>query len=177
MPQNRPTPPDRENGDGTGSPESGSDSLAITELISYRLSRASNSLSRSAAVRYRRRFDVSLAEWRTLALLGEKTPATVNSLARKAGLDKAQMSRVVTGLFDRGLVTKSIGAGRTTQLALTDKGFEVYSGLIADANERDRRIRRHLGPKDLRAFERALHTLTSLARVIEEEEQHASAPE
>src|ERR1044071_2621096 len=79
----------------------------ITELISYRLSRASGSLSRSAAARYRRQFDVSLAEWRTLALLGAKTPATVNSLARKAGLDKAQMSRVVKGLFDRGLVTKS----------------------------------------------------------------------
>jgi DNA-binding MarR family transcriptional regulator len=149
------------------------DDVLITELLSYRLSRASGSLSRSAATRYRRMFDVSLAEWRTLALLGVKTPATLNSLARKAGLDKAQMSRVVKGLFDRGLVTKSVGAGRTTQLSLTVAGREIYSGLIAEANERDRRIRRHLGAKDLRALERALDTLTSLARVIEEEEQHA----
>ncbi|MET0456043.1 MAG: MarR family winged helix-turn-helix transcriptional regulator [Mycobacterium sp.] len=146
--------------------------VVITDLLSYRLSRASGSLSRSAATRYRRMFDVSLAEWRTLALLGVKTPATLNSLARKAGLDKAQMSRVVKGLFDRGLVTKTVGAGRTTQLALTDEGLAMYRGLIAEANERDRRIRRHLGPKDLRALERALDTLTSLARVIEEEEQH-----
>lgn len=153
------------------------DDVLITELLSYRLSRASGSLSRSAATRYRRMFDVSLAEWRTLALLGVKTPATLNSLARKAGLDKAQMSRVVTGLFDRGLVTKSVGAGRTTQLSLTDAGREIYSGLIAEANERDRRIRRHLGAKDLRALERALDTLTSLARVIEEEEQHADSPD
>ncbi|MBM7242534.1 winged helix-turn-helix transcriptional regulator [Rhodococcus fascians] len=146
--------------------------VVITELLSYRLSRASGSLSRSAAVRYRRRFDVSLAEWRTLALLGVQTPATLNSLARRAGLDKAQMSRVVSGLYHRGLVTKSLGAGRTTQLALTDDGAKMYRGLIAEANERDRRIRRHLGPKDLRALERALATLTGLARVIEEEEQH-----
>ena len=34
--------------------------LPITELLSYRLSRVANALSRSAALRYRREFDVSL---------------------------------------------------------------------------------------------------------------------
>ncbi|WP_217376804.1 MarR family winged helix-turn-helix transcriptional regulator [Paenarthrobacter ureafaciens] len=142
----------------------------ITDLISYQLTRISNSLSRSAALRYRRLFDVTLAEWRTLALLGAQSPMTLNRLARRAALDKAQMSRVVSGLYDRGLIRKDLGAGRTTHLSLTEEGIKVYDGLIAEANERDTRIRGHLGLKDLRAFERALETLNSLARVMEEEE-------
>ncbi|MFC9359207.1 MarR family winged helix-turn-helix transcriptional regulator [Rhodococcus sp. NPDC057014] len=149
----------------------------ITELLSYRLSRVSNSLSRSAALRYRRLYDVSLAEWRTLALLGAESPLTLNRLARRAGLDKAQMSRVVSGLCERGLIVKEVGAGRTSQLFLTAAGDELYAGLIGEANQRNERIKRHLGPKNLRAFEQALTTLTTLARVIEEEEQHHESPD
>ncbi|MFE5703377.1 MarR family winged helix-turn-helix transcriptional regulator [Rhodococcus koreensis] len=151
------------------------DMVVITELLSYRLSRVSNSLSRSAALRYRRLFDVSLAEWRTLALLGAEAPLTLNRLARRAGLDKAQMSRVVSGLYDRGLIVKDFGAGRTTQLSLADAGQELYAGLIGEANARNQRIKRHLGSKNLRALEQAIETLTSLARVIEEEEQHTES--
>lgn len=147
----------------------------ITELISYRLSRVSNSLSRSAGLRYRRGYGVSLAEWRTLALLGAEPNMTVNKLARRAGLDKAQMSRVVSGLSDRGLVAKSLGPRRATHLSLTEHGAETYEGLIGEANARDRRLQRHLGPRDLRAFERALDTLDALARVMEEEEQQLDA--
>ena len=41
----------------------------IRDLVSYRLARAASLMSRGAALRYRREFDVSLGEWRALALL------------------------------------------------------------------------------------------------------------
>ena len=71
----------------------------IRELLSYRLHQVANLLSRGAEMRYRREFGVSLWEWRTVALLGGASePQSLNELARAAGMDKGQMSRVVSGL-------------------------------------------------------------------------------
>jgi DNA-binding MarR family transcriptional regulator len=153
------------------------DDVPISALISYRLSRISNSLSRSAGLAYRRSVDVSLGEWRTLSLLGENGSLTLNRLARRAALDKAQMSRVVKGLVDRGLVERTQGVGRSTVLTLSAEGEEAYLQLITIANERDRRIRRHLGVREQEQFIRALETLTALTRVIEEEELAHQAEE
>src|SRR4051812_49770924 len=79
----------------------------IQDLLSYKLHRVANLLSRGAELRYRREFGVSLWEWRTLALLGAaEEPMSLVQLAKAAGVDKGQMSRVVTGLADRRLVRR-----------------------------------------------------------------------
>src|SRR5262245_46842214 len=80
--------------------------LTIKDLVSYKLHVVGHLLSRGAAMRYRRQFGVSLWEWRTIALLGAEAPQSLNALARAAGLDKSQMSRVVAGLIGRGLVAR-----------------------------------------------------------------------
>jgi len=85
--------------------------LTIRDLLSYRLHVVANLLSRGAAMRYRREFGVSLWEWRTVALLGAQAPRSLNDLAAAAGLDKSQMSRVVAGLVERGIVAR--GADET----------------------------------------------------------------
>jgi DNA-binding MarR family transcriptional regulator len=148
-----------------------SETLPITELLSYQLTRTARALSRSAALRYRREFDVSLGEWRTLALLGAAEPQTVNRLARLAGLDKAQMSRVVTKLVDRGLVSRAFGPGRTTELSLTRDGTKLYRGLIGAANERNRAFLESLEPEERKALASALVKLTDLARSLEHAER------
>ncbi|OPX12042.1 hypothetical protein B1790_05530 [Mycobacterium sp. AT1] len=146
------------------------DAVTISDLVSYRLSRVANSLSRSAGLTYRRECDVSLGEWRVLALLGERKSLTLNKLARRSALDKAQMSRVVKGLVERGLINRDYGPGRTTELSLSPDGQQMYDKLLSLANERDRRIRQHLGSRDQVALARALDTLTRLAFFMEEEE-------
>lgn len=148
--------------------------VPITELLSYRVHRVANRLSRSAALRYRRDFSVSLGEWRTLALLGARSPQTLNRLARLAGLDKAQMSRVVSGLHERGLVQRELGAGRTSQLTLTAEGEEVYAGLIAAANERNERLLNCLTGEELEVLTRALDKIEGVARTLAEEERFES---
>lgn len=69
--------------------------LGIRDLLSYRLSRTAGLMSRGAALRYRREPNVSLGEWRAIALLADGAPQSLMQLARVAGLDKARMSRVV----------------------------------------------------------------------------------
>ncbi|MDX3053603.1 MarR family transcriptional regulator [Streptomyces sp. NE06-03E] len=147
--------------------EDGRDLVPISDLLSYRLSRTSSALSRSAALRYRREFDVSLGEWRTIALIAADPTLTLNRLARRAGLDKAQMSRVVRGLVERGLVGRTEGVGRSRQLALTEAGVEVYRGLIGAANERDAAFSALLSDEEARVLGRALEKLAELALSLE----------
>ncbi|MFE4214876.1 MarR family winged helix-turn-helix transcriptional regulator [Streptomyces sp. NPDC056844] len=151
--------------------DDGQDLAPISELLSYRLTRTSSALSRSAALRYRREFDVSLGEWRSLALIAADPTLTLNRLARRAGLDKAQMSRVVRGLVERGLVTRTESTGRSRQLALTDSGIEVYRGLIRAANERDAAFAAALSQDEALALGRALEKLAELALSLERQER------
>jgi DNA-binding MarR family transcriptional regulator len=152
---------------GTAAPAAGAAGpLPITQLLSYRLHRVANALSRSAALRYRREFDVSLHEWRTIALLGESEPLTVNHLARLAGLDKAQMSRVTAKLAERGLVKREPGPGRTTQLSLTNGGRSLYGGLISAANERNDAFLVCLTQDEREALDSALFKLGTLAKAL-----------
>ncbi|WP_086675327.1 MarR family winged helix-turn-helix transcriptional regulator [Amycolatopsis pretoriensis] len=149
----------------------GRDLVPISGLLSYRLSRTSSAMSRSAALRYRREFDVSLGEWRAISLIAADPTLTLNRLARRAGLDKAQMSRVVTRLTERGLVDRTAGSGRTSQLALTPEGTRVYRGLIAAANERDAEFLAALTPAEAATLSGALDKLADLALAVEERER------
>ncbi len=87
------------------------DARTIRDLRSYRAHRLANALSRGAARRYAAGFGVTLMEWRALALLRDFAPMALRDLAQQAGLDKSQVSRVVTGLVARGFVLR--GTGRT----------------------------------------------------------------
>ena len=113
--------------------------VEIRELISFRIHAVANLLSRGAALRYRRECGVSLMEWRSLALLGAHQPLSLNELARHAGLDKSQMSRVVAGLTGRALVLRGLDSadGRGVRQSLTRAGRKLYERLIAAANQRN----------------------------------------
>lgn len=135
-------------------------------------------MSRSAALRYRRDFDVSLGEWRAIALIAADPTLTLNRLARRAGLDKAQVSRSVSRLTERGLVERTAGTGRTSQLALTSEGTRVYRGLIAAANERDAEFLAVLSVEEVAMLDGVLDKLADLALAVEDRERaHATDPE
>lgn len=162
----QPLSPDRSRAAGRrGSP------VTFQDLLSYRVSRVANAMSRGAALRYRREFGVSLGEWRTIALLGASSPLTQNHLARLAALDKAQISRVVAGLIGRGLLLRELGPGRTVELALTARGRALYERLIAAANERNDAFLVCLTPRERDALESALDKLGTLAMALERAER------
>ena len=139
----------------------------IKELLSYRLHRVANLLSRGAEMRYRREFGVSLWEWRTLALLGgAQDPMSLNGLSRAAGVDKSQMSRVVAGLSARRLVLRANDKadGRGVKLRLSSAGRKVYEGLIVAAAERNAAFLGCLSAKERACLEGALEKLAEEAR-------------
>jgi DNA-binding MarR family transcriptional regulator len=146
----------------------------IKDLISYQLHTVANLLSRGAELRYRREFGVSLWEWRTIALLGASDdPQSLGHLARAAGIDKSQMSRVVSGLTKRKLVMRDANDadGRGVHLRLSKTGRKLYGGLIGAAAERDAAFRRCLTSSEKQVFERALSKLAGEARALIQQEK------
>ena len=148
----------------------------IRDLLSYRLHVVANLLSRGAELRYRREFGVSLWEWRTLALLGgTQEPLSLNHLAHAAGIHKSQMSRVVSGLARRKLVSRAANSAdaRGVQLALTRSGRKLYDGLIEAAAERDAAFRGCLSAREKLVLEQALAKLAGQARDFIHQEKAA----
>ena len=146
----------------------------IRDLLSFKLHRVANLLSRGAELRYRREFGVSLWEWRTIALLGGADEAlSLGHLARAAGIDKSQMSRVVSGLARRRIVLRDAhpGDGRGIHLTLSKSGQRIYQGLIQAASQRDRALRNCLSENEKTVFERALTKLAGQARDLIQSEK------
>jgi DNA-binding MarR family transcriptional regulator len=138
----------------------------IQDLLSYKLHRVANLLSRGAELRYRREFGVSLWEWRTIALLGAADePMALVQLANAAGIDKGQMSRVVAGLAKRRIVLRAAhpADGRGVRLTLSKFGARIYQGLIRAAAERDAAFRGCLSKAEHQVFDRALAKLAGQA--------------
>ena len=148
----------------------------IRELLSYRLHQVANLLSRGAEMRYRREFGVSLWEWRSVALLGcAGEPQSLNELARAAGMDKGQMSRVVSGLTRRKIICRETDANdaRGIRLSLTRSGSKLYGRLIGAAAERNSAFLGCLSAKERECLEQAMTKLAREARNFIQKEKLA----
>ena len=146
----------------------------IQDLLSFKLHRVANLLSRGAELRYRREFGVSLWEWRSIALLGAvREPLSLNHLAHAAGIHKSQMSRVVSGLAKRGVVSREADPAdaRGLRLTLTPSGRKLYTGLMRAASERDAAFRGCLSAAEKRVFDQALTKLAGQAKTFIQREK------
>lgn len=157
----------------SGDTRTGEHSIGMTDLLSFRLHSVANLLSRSAAMRYKRDFGVTLWEWRTIGLIGGQPGILFKDLAKSAGLDKAQASRVVAGLSERGLLLRSSDEndGRGLRLSLTNTGKRLYESLIEVANERNDAFLHALETQERKALEAALVKLERLGRAFIEQER------
>ena len=101
-----------------------------------------NKLSRSATVQYQKRFGVNVTEWRILAQLAIEPGISAARICQVIGFDKGPVSRTLTTMEARGLVTIKADRqdGRTHSIALTAKGMVAHDNVIAVALERERRL-------------------------------------
>jgi len=146
---------------------------AFRALLGYQINSTSEALRRGAVLRLRREHDVSLMEWRTLALIEHLQPVRLRDLAADFGADKAQISRIVTALADRGLVVRRVRAGdaRSAQLELTDSGRAKTLALTRVAQERDRAFRACLKPAELEQLIGMLARIRARAQELLDEEE------
>jgi len=70
-------------------------------------------------IRSHRGADLSVPQFRTLALLSRSQGASLSVVAEFLGLSLPATSRLVNGLVEKGLVTRQISDGNRRQVALS----------------------------------------------------------
>jgi len=117
-------------------------SFDMRDLFSVQLQRLAGLSTRIAAMTIPQHFNVTLLEWRTLAILDYLDSATLVRVARHAGVLKSQMSRVVSQLADRGLLVRQPNPddGRSSLLCLTVEGQAMVMAILEDSTHRNERM-------------------------------------
>jgi len=126
--------------------------LSLQNFLPYRLSALSNRISQSLALKYNKRFGITVQEWRVLAALGEETNLSAVTITNRIAMDKVAVSRAVKKLIDKGLVIKQrvVSDNRSHRLTLTDSGSKMYQQLIPIAIEHEQQAIENLS-KDERS--------------------------
>lgn len=98
-----------------------------------------NKLSRGATALYQARFGVNVTEWRILSLLAIEPGIPAARICHVIGFDKGPVSRTLTLMRERGLVSikKDPRDGRSHSITMTAKGRATHDHVIAVALARE----------------------------------------
>jgi DNA-binding MarR family transcriptional regulator len=155
----------------------------VTDLLSFRLLRLSNTLGLYSSRRYRSQFDVTLPEWRVLSIIALQKTTSARDISRALATDKAWVGQTVQKLERRGFVrcVSDRQDGRRTLVSLTGPGRQVHDAIMANAQRRQERLLGRLGDDDARRLIASLDQLQAEAdRMLEEldaSDTKASSPE
>ena len=99
-------------------------------------------LNRGASAYYRAAFDLGMAEWRLLLVLGSTEALNVGELSAAADLDKAAVSRSLVLLEERKLVSvvQTRTRGRAAIAKLTPEGKKLSARLMQVSLQRQARL-------------------------------------
>ena len=102
--------------------------LDLAHFVPYRLSVLSNRVSSAIARTYSDRFDLTIPEWRCIAVLGGAQGLSAGDVALRTAMDKVQVSRAITRLVENKRVARTVDVSdaRVTRLSLTAKGRAIY---------------------------------------------------
>jgi len=131
------------------------------DLFSFQLQRLAALSSRIAYLSIGPRYRLTVREWRALAVLDYLEEAPLQLLANHSGLLKSQMSRVVSGLIERGLISRSDNPedGRSILLRLTGEGRETVAKILADSEHRNEMMLASLSPEDRQHLQRSFQAV------------------
>ena len=126
--------------------------------ISLRIVRLSNLLSKPFFTRYAERFDLSLNEWRVMAMLSERPGIAATEVSALTGMHPMNVSRSVRRLARMGRITRSTNSAdrRRACLVLTPVGASIVRKVAPGALRREQLLEEALGPVRTRAFKRML---------------------
>jgi len=115
---------------------------SVTNFLSSRLLRLSNTLGIYASRRYRDEFGITLPEWRVLSVIAFSEPTTAREISRHLATDKGWVGLSAESLRKRGLVAGSPDErdGRRILLTLTEDGRRLHDAVVVVAMQRQERL-------------------------------------
>ena len=145
-----------------------SDELKLENFLPYRLAVLSNTVSTTVARAYDKRFQVSIPEWRVIAILRRFPGLSAVEVAERTMLDKVAVSRAVTKLIKRGRVDREFADAdkRRSILNLSEEGRKLHDEIAELALAFERDLLEGLSDEELGQLNNIMERLLARARLI-----------
>jgi len=135
-------------------------------FLPYRLSLLTNTVSQGIASSYRKQHDISVTEWRILAVLGRFPGLAAKEIANRTAMDKVAVSRAVKSLVEKKLLQRIIDPSDRRRQALhitPEKGWKLLQKVIPLAKNYEQQLLDALTAGEKAALFVALEKLQSKA--------------
>lgn len=138
--------------------------LSLDGFLPYRLSILSNAVSRKIARIYEQEFELSIWQWRIIAVLGEHEGLTSTEVAQRTLMDKPTVSRAAASLIERGILERHIDRDdrRRAPMRLTDEGQAIYAAVIPRALASERELLDALSEEEIATLHSLLSQLSTV---------------
>lgn len=144
------------------------DLLVLEDFLPYRLSILSNRVSGAIAKRYAKAFNLTIPEWRVIAVLGRAPGLTAKEVAEATEMDKVAVSRAVARLVAARRVAAAADAddARRQRLSLTSAGAALHARIAPLALETERKLLSALDARDRAALDSLITRLSAAAKLL-----------
>ena len=135
--------------------------LELERFLPYRLSILSNTVSQAIAREYQQRFDLSVTEWRVMAVLARFDTLSAREVAQRTAMDKVAVSRALAGLVASGRVIRRMHAGdkRRSVLRLSASGWKIHDAVAPLARAQERKLLALLNAEEQNWLDQILNKL------------------
>lgn len=139
--------------------------LNLQRFLPYRLTKLSGVISRSLADRYSSQFNLTIQEWRILAILGENPGLTAREVGSLSSLDKVNVSRATERLEKAGRISRKVVAEdrRAFSLHLTEQGQDILDQIIPLASGYEDLLLEEFSPDEIEQLDSFLNRLDEKA--------------
>ncbi|GAB3755344.1 MarR family winged helix-turn-helix transcriptional regulator [Lysobacter olei] len=143
--------------------------LDLDRFLPYRLSVLSNRISTSVAEIYSEHFQLTITEWRVMAILGRYPDLSANEVAQRSAMDKVAVSRAVARLIEAGRLTREMHDDdrRRSVLRLSAEGMRIYDQIAPLALAFERQLLGDMTEEERALLFRVLDRLDELELKVE----------
>ena len=138
--------------------------LNLRQFLPYQLSIVTNRISASFARLYSEKFNLSIPEWRVMAVLGQQPGLSADEVCGETEMDKVPVSRAVTKLLGKGLLNREFSGRdrRRSILSLSKAGYGMYAQIVPLALSYEAELKTALTMEEQSQLEQLLDKLRNL---------------
>ena len=141
----------------------------LEHFLPYRLSLLTNTVSDGIAQSYREKYDISVTEWRILAVLGRYPGLTASEIVDRTAMDKVAISRAVKNLVKKDLLHRKTDQEDRRRILLfitSTRGAKMLAEVMPLAQQYETRLLDSLDSQERKALSKAIQTLQVQAQAL-----------
>tara|TARA_R110001599_G_scaffold353462_1_gene592935 strand:- start:33487 stop:33954 length:468 start_codon:yes stop_codon:yes gene_type:complete len=143
--------------------------LKLQTFLPYMLNNLAERVSSGLSGIYADEYQLSIPEWRVIANLAEHSTLNARQIVERTTMEKSKVSRAVSNLCERGLITqkRAEGDSRAKDLTLTEEGLALYRSIVPRVLDWERELLAEMSPGEYRDLMHLLQKLGARLQLLE----------